>query len=216
MTRQVAALSEYYPRVMLPANFRFVGPLHPPDEGPLPSWWDPVSEPPVVAVRAASRASVEQLVVPVLRAFGGTDRTIIIAGTTRTVVSALSPWDLPDNAHFEDQLPWSRLAPQRTVVVSDGDYLHTQHALRHGIPLVVAGSLETDVETAARVAWTGAGIDLRTGRPTPAAVRAAAERVLQEPGFQMAAARIAAQIAATDAEATICDLVEASAERSRG
>jgi UDP:flavonoid glycosyltransferase YjiC (YdhE family) len=83
--------------------------------------------------------------------------------------------------------------------------------LRHGIPLVLAGTLETDVETAARVAWAGAGVDLRTSRPAPETLRAAVERIRNDASFRTAAARIAAQISTTDAEEAICDLVEEAA-----
>ncbi|WP_375386826.1 glycosyltransferase [uncultured Amnibacterium sp.] len=197
-----------YPRADLPANFRFVGPLHPPSMEPVPDWWDPVTEPPVVAVRAGSAAAVQDLVVPTLRAFAYTSSTVIVAGVSRTAVARAFPGPIPVNVHFDDRMPWSRLLPQRTVVVSDGDYLHTQHALRHGIPVVVAGTLETDVETAARVAWSGAGIDLRSSRPSSAEILAAVERVRRDDAFRAAAARLAAQIAGADAESTICDLVE--------
>lgn len=200
-----------YPRIALPGNFRFVGPLHPREDRALPDWWDPAAEPPVIAIRAGSPATVEELVLPLLQAFGGTDTSIVVAGSSRAAVAAAAGRPLPANAHFEEHLPWSRFTAQRTVVVSDGDYLHTQHALRQGIPVVVAGTLETDVETGARVAWAGAGIDLRAGRPTPAALRDAITRLREEPSFRTAAARIAVQIATTDAEDSICGIVEAAA-----
>lgn len=200
-----------YPRTALPPNFRFVGPLHPPALEPVPEWWSPDEEPPVIAVRADSRDAVRDLVAPAVQAFGGTADTVIVAGRSRAETAAVLGEAMPGNVHFEERLPWSRLIPSRTVVVSDGDYLHAQHALRRGIPLVLAGTLETDVETAARAAWSGAGVDLRTGRPAPADLRAAVDRIRSDRSFGAAAARIAAQIAATDAERTICELVEEAA-----
>jgi UDP:flavonoid glycosyltransferase YjiC (YdhE family) len=197
-----------YPRAAPPANFRFVGPLHPPADEVIPEWWDPLEEPPVIGIHAASATTVVDLVVPVIRAYGGTASTVIVAGADRTSTAVALAGAIPANVHFEDRLPWSRMLPQRSVVVSDGDYLHTQHALRRGIPLVVGGTLETDVETAARVAWSGAGIDLRTSRPTAADLRNAVEQVRTDDSYRTAAARIAVQIAATDAEATICGFVE--------
>jgi UDP:flavonoid glycosyltransferase YjiC (YdhE family) len=199
-----------YPRTALPPNFRFVGPLHPTAVDPIPEWWDPIGEPPVIAVRSRGETALRDLVLPTLQAFGGTEDTVIVAGTDRGATARASPGPIPDNVHFEDALPWSRLIPKRTVVVSDGDYLHSQHALRQGIPLVLAGTLETDVETAARVAWAGAGVDLRTSRPSAAAIRSAVQRIRADASYRTAAARIAAQIAATDAEDSICDLVDAS------
>lgn len=197
-----------YPRAAPPANFRFVGPLHPPSGETIPEWWDPIAEPPIIGIHAASPTTVADLVVPLVRAYGDTATTVIVAGADRTTTGVALAGAIPPNVHFEDRLPWSRMLPQRSVVVSDGDYLHTQHALRRGIPIVVGGTLETEAETAARVAWSGVGIDLRTSRPAPAVLRTAVERVRTDDSYRTAAARIAVQIAATDAEATICTLVE--------
>jgi hypothetical protein len=49
--------------------------------------------------------------------------------------------------------------------------LGKHRALQHGVPVVVAGDSEDKVETSARLAWSGAGIRLRTSTPTVAQVR---------------------------------------------
>jgi UDP:flavonoid glycosyltransferase YjiC (YdhE family) len=49
-----------------------------------------------------------------------------------------------------------------------------------GVPLVVAGDTEDKAFVAARVAWTGAGISLRTSRPRPEEVRYAVREVLND------------------------------------
>lgn len=197
-----------YPRTILPPNFRFVGPLHPPASGSLPDWWDPMLEPPVIGVRADRPTAVRDLVLPTIRAFGGQEETVVIAGASRAATEAASERELPSNIHFEDQMPWPRLIPQRSVVITDGDYLHTQHALRYGIPVIVTGTLVTDMETGARVAWTEAGIALRRRRPDPAAIRHAVKKIRNDSSYRAAAARIAVQIDRTDAEQSICGLVE--------
>lgn len=197
-----------YPRTALPSKLEFIGPLRPPAEDPLPDWWDPVREPPVVAVRADGATAVRDLVLPTIGAFRDAADTVVIAGTTREEVACRHRGPLPANVHFEERIPWSRLIPKRSVVVSDGDYLHTQHALRFGIPVVSAGTLETDVETAARIEWSGAGVNLRQRRPSSSEILEAVQRIRADDAFRLAAARIAAQIAATDAEGSICTLVE--------
>ena len=63
-------------------------------------------------------------------------------------------------------------------MVTNGGYGAVQRALATGVPLVVAGDTEDKPEVAARVAWSGAGIDLRTGTPTAKAVRNAVREVL--------------------------------------
>ena len=53
-------------------------------------------------------------------------------------------------------------------MVTNGGYGGVQQALAHGVPLVVAGDSEDKPEVAARVRWSGVGIDLRRGDPSPA------------------------------------------------
>jgi UDP:flavonoid glycosyltransferase YjiC (YdhE family) len=196
-----------YPRSALPANLRFVGPLHPPREPPLPDWWDPAAEPPVVVVQHGASADLDDLVLPAVRALGDAVVTLLITGAAREDVAARTG-PLPANVHFEQTAPWSRLIPGRAVVVSTGDYVEVQHALRRGLPVVVAGTFEPDIETAARVEWSGVGVDLRTRQPADDVLRDAVLHALHDARLRRNAAAIAAQIAATDGEAAVCDLVE--------
>jgi UDP:flavonoid glycosyltransferase YjiC (YdhE family) len=78
-----------------------------------------------------------------------------------------------------------------------------QQALANGVPLVVAGDSEDKPEVAARVQWSGAGINLHTGRPSPAMVARSVRRVLSRPSYRRRARALQAEIAATDPLATI-------------
>jgi UDP:flavonoid glycosyltransferase YjiC (YdhE family) len=49
-------------------------------------------------------------------------------------------------------------------MITNGGYGGVQHALRHGVPVIVAGETADKAEVAARVQYTGAGIDLGTAR----------------------------------------------------
>ena len=83
------------------------------------------------------------------------------------------------------------MLPLVDVVVSNGGYGGVQQALAHGIPLVVAGRTEDKVEVTARVGWSGAGIDLRTHRPSPDAVGDAVRTVLADRAYSARARRLA-------------------------
>jgi UDP:flavonoid glycosyltransferase YjiC (YdhE family) len=85
-------------------------------------------------------------------------------------------------------------------------------ALRSGLPLVIAGDTEDKPEVAARVQWSGAGIDLRTGRPAPAQIREAVTTVLADPGFRGRAEALKAEFSRFDPLATIASLVQALGE----
>jgi UDP:flavonoid glycosyltransferase YjiC (YdhE family) len=65
-------------------------------------------------------------------------------------------------------------------------------ALAHGVPLVVAGGDIDKPEIAARVAWAGAGVNLRTGRPSPRAVLRAWRSVSTDASYRANAQRIGA------------------------
>jgi UDP:flavonoid glycosyltransferase YjiC (YdhE family) len=91
-----------------------------------------------------------------------------------------------------------------------------QQALRHGIPLVVAGDTEDKPEVAARVAWVGAGVNLRTGAPTGRQVRRAVRRVLMRPSYRKSAERLSRQIgAAGNPLPYIVDAVETAMDNGR-
>ena len=63
-------------------------------------------------------------------------------------------------------------------MVTNGGFGGVHYALAHDVPLVVAGDTEDKSEIAARVGWAGAGINLRTGTPTPEHIRDAVLTVL--------------------------------------
>jgi UDP:flavonoid glycosyltransferase YjiC (YdhE family) len=72
---------------------------------------------------------------------------------------------------------------------------------------VVAGDSEDKPEVAARVQWSGAGIDLRSGRPSVPKLAAAVRRILHEPGFRQRARALQAEIAQTRPLDTISEVL---------
>ena len=92
-------------------------------------------------------------------------------------------------------------------MVTNGGYGGVQHALSHGVPLVVAGDTADKPEVAARVAYAGAGIDLGTGEPSPAAIAAAVDDLLTDDRFRHAAQRLRREIAASTALDTIAAIL---------
>ncbi|WP_107655782.1 glycosyltransferase [Nocardia suismassiliense] len=81
--------------------------------------------------------------------------------------------------------------------------------------LLVAGDTADKPEVAARVAYTGAGIDLGTARPGPATVAAAVDRVLSSGEFRSTATRLGQHMAKAAPFDVISDvLAEVGADRS--
>jgi MGT family glycosyltransferase len=199
---QLSAPSLEYPRRELPASFTFLGPLRPVPRGPvsLPDWWaDLETDRPVVHVTQGTidNTDLTRLVVPTIQGLADED-VLVVASTggrpVGAVVDALGG-ALPANARVAEFLPYDQLLPRVDVVVTNGGFGGVQQSLAHGVPLVVAGATEDKPEVAARVAWSGTGVDLRTGTPSPAKVAAGVRRVLAEDGHRSAAARVAAELA---------------------
>ena len=202
-TFQLSARGIEYPRRELPASVRFLGPLRaaPSRPMPLPDWWSDLDGGrPVVHVTQGTIDNVDptKLVVPTIRALAGDGVLVVAATGGRPVDDVLRhlPGGLPANARVAEFLPYDLLLPRTDVVVSNGGFGGVQQSLAHGVPLVVAGATEDKPEVAARVRWSGAGVDLRSGRPAPAKVRRAVRRVLEREGYRTAARRLQAEIAA--------------------
>ncbi len=99
------------------------------------------------------------------------------------------------------------LLPHVDAMVTNGGYGGVQQALAHGVPLVVAGDSEDKPEVAARVQWSGAGVDLHTGRPSPAMVARGVRRVLTRPSYRDRARALQAEMRASDPLSTISEVL---------
>jgi UDP:flavonoid glycosyltransferase YjiC (YdhE family) len=152
----------------------------------------------------ATRA--DDLIVPTLRALAGQD-LLVIATTGGVPIDRLGI-DVPPNARVESFVPFAALMPHLSLVITNGGYGGVQFALAHGVPLIVAGATEEKPEIAARVAWSGAGINLKSKTPAPEQIRAAVDAVLGNPAFRQAARRIQADYAAHDAAHEAATLLE--------
>jgi UDP:flavonoid glycosyltransferase YjiC (YdhE family) len=202
-----------YPRRHLPAQVRWVGPLPAPSIFPLPEWWDYGERRRIVHVTQGTYANEDptELIVPTIRALAGED--VLVVATTggpppETVARAYGG-PLPGNVRVERFMPYDHLLRAADVMVTNGGFGAVHHALRHGLPLVVAGTTEEKVEVNARVRYAGVGIDLRQQHADPAAVGLAVRRVLDDRArFRRAAAKLARAIAETDAVAAVLALAD--------
>ena len=214
-----------YPRRDLPESVVFTGPLPPvrPDLGCEP-WTPRPGRTPLVHVTQGTFANADltALIVPTLRALA--DEPVRVVATTggRSVAELvdLLGGDLPANAEVAELVPYPDLLPHTEVMVTNGGWGGVQQALTQGVPVVVAGTTEEKPEVAARVAWSGAGIDLRTGRPSERRLRTAVRATLEQPRYRAAAARLQAErVAMPDpvdvVAAAVAEGARASAVRTR-
>lgn len=188
-----------YPRDGAPDGaVHFVGPVSRPlpTDQPKPDWWGELDGArPVVHVTQGTLANhdFDELIAPTLEGLAHDDVLVVVSAGGRDV-DALPP--LPANARAASFLPYDDLLPRTDVMVTNGGYGGVHYAMAYGVPLVVAGKTEDKVEVTARVAWSGAGIDLRTNRPRPDRIADAVRAVLADPRYRTASAVVGGQIAA--------------------
>lgn len=224
-----------YPRSDLPENVHFVGPVSQggrvtaagagspgeasgtgqiPGTG-LPAWWDELDAGrPVVHVTQGTVANrdFDDLVRPAIEGLAQDDVLVVVSTGGRPVDSLGGA--LPDNVRIASYLPYDELLRKTAVLVTNGGYGGVQFALRHGVPLVVAGQTEEKAEVCARVAWSGTGINLRTNRAAPEAVAKAVRTVLGNGSYREASGRIGRAILASRGVDELADLVESVSNES--
>lgn len=187
-----------FPRPTMPDTVHFIGPTSKGAESgiPTPDWWgDLDGARPVVHVTQGTVANADYgtLIRPAIEGLAGSDALVVVTTGGRDVSTVDFP--VPDNVRIAAYLPYEKLLPRTDVFVTNGGFGGVQQAIEHGIPIVVAGTSEEKTDVAARVGWTGVGVNLKTNQPTPAALAAAVRKVRTEPRYRAAAERMSAEIA---------------------
>lgn len=173
----------------------------------LPSWWGDLEGRTIVHVtQGTQNIDPTDLIRPALEALA--DRDVLVVVSTGVRGRDKLPFPVPANARVGGFLPYAELLPLVDVVVTNGGWGGTLAALSHGIPLVIGGGDLDKPEIAARVAWTGAGVNLRTGTPTAAQVRRGYDRVFADASFRDAASRVGAELRSLGGPTRAADLLE--------
>lgn len=188
-----------YPRPDLPAHVKFAGSLPPSKVVPpgfvFPEWWkrevvESPAKPRIVVVSQGTLArDYSMLLAPTIRALAGRKDMLVVALLGKQGLE-IPPGLLPapeegvnlDNIHVVDFFPYDSLLSYADVMVFNAGYGGFMHCVVNGVPMVAAGLTEDKCEVAARVEWTGVGINLRTGRPSPSAVASAVDRIFDSEG----------------------------------
>jgi len=178
-----------------PPHLHFVGELarsRAAEFAPPPWWGDLDGRRVVLVTQGTQNIEPSDLLQPTLEALA--DEDVLVVATTGIPGRDDLPFPVPGNARVAGFIPYPHLLPRVDVIVTNGGWGGTVAALAHGIPLVIGGGDLDKPEVAARVAWSGAGVNLKTGTPSPAQVAAGVARVLAEPSFRQAAERVGAQL----------------------
>jgi UDP:flavonoid glycosyltransferase YjiC (YdhE family) len=191
---QLTVPSFEYPRKNLPSVVQFVGSLPVlPGQAAVPDWaadLDGSRKVVFVTQGTVSNADLNILIVPALEALAEAEDLIVVVGGGGRSVDDL-PITLPSNARFASYLPFEWLMPKIDIFITNGGYGTVNQALGYGVPIIGAGITEDKAEVNARIAWTGAGIDLKANSPTPGAIREAVHAMLTDPRYRERAGALA-------------------------
>ena len=219
---QACTPSFEYDAADVPPSVHWVGALRPdpPAHWVPPAWWTELqtaTQPVVHVTQGSIRPDMSELVVPALRALAGEDVLVVVTtgGMPLERLEAVFGGPVPANTRVATFVPYDLLLPHVAVCVTNGGYTGVTTALHHGVPIVQAGSTEEKAETGARVRWSGVGVRIRSTRPTPRRVRAAVRRVLAQPSYRAAAARVGEEMRGHDAGREGAELLERLADRRR-
>jgi MGT family glycosyltransferase len=181
---------------------------------PLPYWADELENfSRVVLVTQGTVANEDfgALVAPSLTALAGEPDTLVLVTTGGRAVTDF-PVDLPANARIAAYLPFDWLLPKINLLITNGGYGTVNQALAVGVPIIVAGATEDKPEVAARIAWAGVGIDLKTATPTAEAIRDAVTQIFENQEFAKCSAGIASEFQNYDSPAIFMQTLDRVAE----
>jgi MGT family glycosyltransferase len=206
---QLTVPSFEFPRTF-PPSVRFIGTLPIiPNQGPLPPWADELDgRRKVVLVTQGTCANHDfgLLVAPTLAALAKEPDLLVVVTAGGRPVEAI-PGPIPANARLASYLPFEWILPKADVFVTNGGYGSVNQAMSFGVPLVTAGLTEDKADVNARVAWSGAGINLATNAPTPQVLRDTIRTVLDTRSYCARASLMAKEFARIDTRAEILRIV---------
>jgi len=182
----VPDLAPLYPIDDADGQHSYIGPLLWSPAVDLPAWWhEPVPEGHAtlyVTVGSSGRAA---LLAAVLQALDGLPMRVLASSA-----GAPLPAAPPANARVAPYLPGDAAAARAQLVICNGGSLTAQQALAAGVPVLGLCSNMDQFLNMAPLEAAGAGLTLRADRISPAAIRAACERLLGSATAVQAAKRL--------------------------
>lgn len=175
----------------------------------LPPWWDEaVNHPRVVGITQGTLAmDPTSLIVPAIQALSGNPDLLLVVASPHEDEIRFRIGDFP-NVRFARWIPYHLFLPQLSLLITNGGYGSITQALSHKVPLICAGQTEDKKDTAARVNWAGAGIDLKTDSPSTDQIRNAAEQILADRGYTENAARLGDELNELGGQRRASELLE--------
>jgi MGT family glycosyltransferase len=194
-----------FPRLALPAQFRYGSPWRnaAPDVEPLAR-----DERPLVfcslGTLQGARVGLFARMAEACAAVGA--RAVIAHGGGLSPEQAAA---LPGDPLVRAFWPQTAVLRQCAAAVLHGGFNSVIDALAAAVPIVAMPIAFEQPATAARLAWTGAGLVVPARRSSARALTQALRAVLEDPGYRTAAGRIAAEMRTDGAAKAAADVSQA-------
>jgi UDP:flavonoid glycosyltransferase YjiC (YdhE family) len=198
-----------YPRSW-PAHVHVVGPLlwEPPFERIAPP---PGREPLVVVAPSTSQDPQQRMLTAAVAGLGRAPVRVLATWNRRPPPAPLRP---AANTRLVEWISYAKTFPDAAVVVCHAGHGTLVRAL-HSDAVVVAVPVGADMgENAARLDWAGLGVRLPGRLLTPATVRLAVTRALEQPRYAERTRAVAAWSASHDGPTRAAELIEKLGEES--
>lgn len=217
---QMCAPSIEFPRSDAPPGFRFAGGLPPGLRDPFvtfPEWWEDIALNPdkkkIIFVSQGTMATESKdLIIPTIYAFEDSNDVVVVAALGKKGFTLPVGTHVPQNARVSDWIPYDEMLEYSDVMVTNGGYGAIQHALSHGVPLIVAGTGADKPDNAMRVEWAEVGINMNTHQPTPDAVHLAVTKIFEDPKYTKRAKAVQAEMQSYDPVGVVIENIEEVAE----
>jgi len=198
----------------LPSKGHPIRPTDPDPGAEPPAWLVDLPPGPLVYVTLGTVFNLESgdLFERVLDGIGSLPVSVVV-----TVGRSVDPHALggmPSNVRVEGFVPQAALLPRCDLVICHGGSGSVTGALAHGVPLVVLPIGADQPMNAARVEALGVGLVLDAIGSAPGDIRGAVGRVLDDPRYRLAAARIRDEVAGLPGSDHAVSLIERLPDRS--
>ena len=222
---QMCIPSIEYPRSDAPPTVRFAGGLGGEKQGLMtnpPIWWNEVvdsshdtSKRIVACAQGTLAVNYDDLIIPTLKGLASMPDTLVVVALGNEGASLPPDITIPENCRIGGYIPYDQLFEIADVFVTNGGYGGIQHAISHGLPLVIGGTTEEKGDTTLRAVWAGVAVSLGTNRPTPEAVRAGVEEVFRDSKYAERARELESEAKTYEPLSVIVECIEELAARSQ-
>lgn len=178
-----------------------------------PDWWADVAEHACVIGITQGTFAVDPttLLIPAIEALCDDDSLLLVVPSrfATSIRSGLEERGVDmKNVRLAEWVPYDLLLPKCRLLITNGGYGSVTQSLSHGVPMICAGTSEDKKDTAARMVYVGAGIDLGTDTPSSEQIRTAVKEVLNDEKYRENARKVGKDLNGLGGAQKACELLE--------